>query len=181
MNEQVAKAYRFAEEKHKGQMRRFTGKEYFVHPVAVSKTIEDLTKDPVLIQVALLHDVVEDTNTTIEEVEENFGGVVAGLVYQLTETAEKRGNMSKVEYLTKEINEISPAALTVKLADRLDNIQCLKEDYQDKSFPSFVDWYHKQTVKVLLTLAGAEFTKAQSILMGMLAFDLDYILIKHGL
>jgi len=176
----VVKAYRFAAQKHKGQYRRFTGEEYFVHPVAVSKIVEDMTKDDVLIQVALLHDIVEDTDTTLEEVKELFGEDVGELVDQLTETTEKRDGLSKVEYLSKEMAEMSPAALTVKLADRLDNIQCLKNDYADKKFPSFAEWYYRQTINIMGNIGVEGMNEVQSILGGMIAIDLMYAKIKHG-
>ena len=72
-------AYEFAEKAHRGQLRK-SGEPYIIHPVAVAQIIAELRLDSESIAAALLHDVIEDTPATHEEVAEKFGDTVADLV-----------------------------------------------------------------------------------------------------
>ena len=76
---QIADAYTFGAAAHKGQTRK-TGEPYITHPVAVAQELADMRLDSEAIMAAILHDTVEDTDATLEEITEQFGGEVALLV-----------------------------------------------------------------------------------------------------
>ena len=80
---EIHRAYSFAADAHRGQ-RRLSGEDFIEHPVAVATILADLGMDLTTLQVALLHDVVEDTDQTLEAVRTQFGETVAELVDGLT-------------------------------------------------------------------------------------------------
>ncbi len=84
--DRLRKAYAFAREKHEGQFR-LSGEPYITHPLAVAEILAGLEMDPQTLAAALLHDVVEDTTVTAEELAERFGPEVAGLVDGVTKLA----------------------------------------------------------------------------------------------
>ncbi len=69
---EIEHAYRFAEERHEGQ-KRISGEDFISHPLAVAQILADLGLDTTTLVAALLHDTVEDTEVTLEELEEGFG------------------------------------------------------------------------------------------------------------
>src|SRR6476619_3617157 len=81
--ELLRRAYVFSAYEHKGQVRR-SGEPYLVHPLEVADILADLRLDPVAIAAGLLHDIVEDTLTTIEKIQEHFGPEVAHVVEGVT-------------------------------------------------------------------------------------------------
>lgn len=112
MKELIKKAESYAEMMHKGQFRKVSGERYFSHPLRVSDRVKtDFQK-----VCALLHDVVEDTPATIEDVQRKFGEDVAYVVDLLTH---KKGE-SYQDYISK-LSE-SGDAIEVKVADICDNI-----------------------------------------------------------
>jgi (p)ppGpp synthase/HD superfamily hydrolase len=121
----VLKAIKFAIEKHKGQIRRETNSPYVTHPIIVSYLLASYKKskrmDDLLV-AALLHDTLEDTNATIEEIQKHFGSLVSGIVYELTNDENEIKRLGKNEYLKQKMKGISSYALTIKLVDRLANI-----------------------------------------------------------
>src|SRR5699024_1079473 len=81
--EMIKKAYNYAKKKHKYQLRK-SGEEYIIHPLNVAYILATLGLDTETICAALLHDVVEDTDGTYEEIEKNFGQEIATLVEGVT-------------------------------------------------------------------------------------------------
>ena len=79
----IERAYQFAKDEHEGQFRR-SGEPYIIHPVQVAGILVDIGLDATTIVAALLHDVVEDTDITLEELTERFGADVAMLVDGVT-------------------------------------------------------------------------------------------------
>ena len=79
----LRKAFAFAEKAHKGQLRK-SGEPFFIHPVAVGKMLAEMDMDMPSIIAGILHDVVEDTETTSEEIAREFGDEVAYLVDGVT-------------------------------------------------------------------------------------------------
>ena len=77
--EYVMRAYEFGAEAHDGQKRK-SGEPYISHPVAVAQELADMHLDAEAITAAILHDVVEDTEASLDQIEEKFGAEVAGLV-----------------------------------------------------------------------------------------------------
>ena len=94
--ELLDKAYAMAKKAHEGQLRE-SGEPYITHPVEVAHILADLEMDCTAIIAGLLHDTVEDTNCTFEEIKEQFGDSVAALVDGVTK-------LDKIPYTTKESN-----------------------------------------------------------------------------
>ncbi|MBU6500633.1 MAG: RelA/SpoT family protein [Patescibacteria group bacterium] len=125
----IARAFRFAENAHKGQKRK-SGENYFEHPLAAAEILNRWRMDEATIAAALLHDTVEDTPATLEQVRKEFGDDVAFLVDGVTKLGhiKYRGTQEKIENLRKLIFSISQdlRVVFIKLADRLHNMNTLK-------------------------------------------------------
>jgi len=125
----VEKAYAFAERAHAGQ-RRLSGEAYLSHPVAVASILADLELDVITLAAGLLHDVVEDTKTSLADVEKEFGREIALLVDGVTK-------LSRIEYRSREDEQVENLrkmflamsqdirVLLIRLADRLHNMRTL--------------------------------------------------------
>jgi GTP diphosphokinase / guanosine-3',5'-bis(diphosphate) 3'-diphosphatase len=128
--EQVWTAYRFSEAAHAGQFRR-SGEPYISHPVAVAGILAALHMDMPTIIAALLHDVVEDTGITTQEVSDKFGKQVAELVDGLSKLDKikfQSATQAQAENFRKMLLAMSQdvRVILVKLADRLHNMQTLE-------------------------------------------------------
>ena len=136
--EVVTRAFEFAKEKHKGQ-KRLSGEEYICHPFEVAKILADLDLDVDTIAAALLHDVLEDTDTSKEELESIFGQKIAELVDGVTnlgsidfsklpsEDIQEAKFKSMIEDLRKFFLAMAKdiRVVIIKLADRLHNMRTL--------------------------------------------------------
>lgn len=128
--ESIELAYSYAMSAHQGQRRR-SGEEYFVHPVEVAAILAELQMDSVTIVAGLLHDVVEDTTVSLEEIEKNFGAEVALLVDGVTKLSRIEFK-SKMEQQVENLRKMFLAmakdirVILIKLADRLHNMRTLK-------------------------------------------------------
>jgi guanosine-3',5'-bis(diphosphate) 3'-pyrophosphohydrolase len=127
--ELLRRAYVFSAYEHKGQVRH-SGEPYMVHPLEVADFLADLKLDVVAIASGLLHDVVEDTLTTIERIEELFGPEVAHVVEGVTKistipfsSSEERQAENFRKMLLAMVDDIR--VILVKLADRLHNMRTL--------------------------------------------------------
>ena len=123
------RAYEFSATEHAGQ-RRLSGEEYITHPLEVAALVADMKLDDVAIAAGLLHDVVEDTLTTIENVSELFGPEVAHVVEGVTKistipfsTTEERQAENFRKMLLAMVDDVR--VILVKLADRLHNMRTL--------------------------------------------------------
>ncbi len=134
--ETLSKAYKFALKAHKNQKRE-SGDPYLVHPVAVADILTDLKLDSATIATGLLHDTIEDTEISYQNVEAEFGKEVADLVDGVTKISELEGKIvqnSKAENIRKLILATSKdiRVLLVKLADRLHNMRTLNSINDDE-------------------------------------------------
>ncbi|NDJ25103.1 RelA/SpoT family protein [Nostoc sp. B(2019)] len=126
----IASAFEFAYQLHQGQYRK-SGEPYIAHPVAVAGTLRDLGGSPAMIAAGFLHDVVEDTDVTIEEIDERFGPEVRQLVEGVTKLS-KINFKSKTESQAENFRRMFLAmaqdirVIVVKLADRLHNMRTLQ-------------------------------------------------------
>lgn len=131
----ILDAYEFARKAHKGQYRK-SGHPYIIHPVSVATIVADELKlgtNPII--AALLHDVVEDTPCTVEEIRERFGEDVAFLVRVVTKQKKTVYEMSKqLDNFKQMLDSINYdiRALLIKLADRLHNMRTLDSMSPDK-------------------------------------------------
>ena len=139
--ELIKTAYNFAEKAHKGQLRK-SGERFFNHPCACAIILADLGMDSDTIVAALLHDVVEDTDVTLDEIKGNFGTDVASLVDAVTKLG-KIPYVSREEAQAENIRKMLLAmaedirVIIIKLADRLHNMRTLnamdEQKQRDKS------------------------------------------------
>jgi GTP diphosphokinase / guanosine-3',5'-bis(diphosphate) 3'-diphosphatase len=127
--ELLAEAYAVAHAAHRGQVRK-SGEPFVYHPLATADVLAELRLDPTTIAAALLHDVLEDTGVTKEELEARFGGEVAEIVDGITKLKRlPSGNLeeAQAESLRKMIVAMSRdvRVIIIKLADRLHNMRTL--------------------------------------------------------
>ena len=134
--ELLRRAYVFSAYEHKGQVRR-SGEPYLVHPLEVADLLADMRLDVVAIAAGLLHDIVEDTPTTIEKIRELFGEEVAHVVEGVTKlsalqfaSTEERQAESFRKMLLAMVDDIR--VILVKLADRLHNMRTLQHLAEDR-------------------------------------------------
>ena len=132
----IQRAAQFAEVAHAGQKRK-SGEDFIEHPIAVSQVLAELGLDTTTLEASLLHDVVEDTDVTLEELREGFGDEVAGIVDGLTK-------LEKIEFKSREQEQAENVrkmivamagdirVLLIKLADRLHNMRTLEVLRQDQ-------------------------------------------------
>ncbi|WGL59230.1 bifunctional (p)ppGpp synthetase/guanosine-3',5'-bis(diphosphate) 3'-pyrophosphohydrolase [Pigmentibacter sp. JX0631] len=124
------KAFQFAHNLHAGQMRK-SGEPYIIHPLAVAEILSEFKMDETSLVAAVLHDVVEDTHVSVEEVSKEFGEQVAALVEGLTKLAKVQFRSSQekmAENFRKMIVAMSRdiRVIIVKLADRTHNMRTLR-------------------------------------------------------
>lgn len=132
----IEKAYLFAKKKHEGQIRK-SGDPYICHCVGVAMILANLQAGPATIITGLLHDTIEDTGTTKEDIEKEFGKEVADLVEALTKVT-RLSDYKNVEFTAENHRKIFVAmakdvrAIIVKLADRLHNMRTLQFQPKEK-------------------------------------------------
>ena len=127
--EMLIRAYEYAKQAHANQ-KRASGEPYFIHPCAVAEILMGLGLDAATIAAALLHDVIEDTDATAEDIKREFGDEVLGLVNSVTKL-EKIVFKSKEDENAENFRKIFVAmakdvrVIIIKLADRLHNMRSL--------------------------------------------------------
>ncbi len=133
----VAKAYQVATDAHNGQLRQ-SGEPYIIHPLKVAITLADLELDLETIEAGLLHDVVEDTKVSKEDIVRLFGEEVAVLVDGVTKLKTLTYTTSKEEIQAENYRKMFLAmakdirVILIKLADRLHNLQTLEYKSKEK-------------------------------------------------
>jgi len=110
-----------------GQNRKYTGEDYIHHPAAVVEIVRSVPHTPEMLAAAWLHDVVEDTGVTLDDIRAEFGDAVADLVSHLTDASKPAdGNRAARKAIDREHTaQASPQAKTIKLADLIDNTRSI--------------------------------------------------------
>ncbi len=133
----IEKAYRLADDAHRAQVRK-SGEPYIIHPLCVAIILADLEMDKETIAAGLLHDVVEDTIFTTEEIKEQFGSDVALLVDGVTKLSRLQYDGDKLELQAENLRKMFLAmakdirVILIKLADRLHNMRTLDHMIPEK-------------------------------------------------
>lgn len=161
------KALKFATKMHEGQTR-FDGTPYIEHPKNVARYTKKYKASSkhldVLVASALLHDTLEDTCLNFYDLVEFFGPQVASIVVELTTDEELKREVGKTRYLEIKLTHMSSWALTIKLCDRLDNIQDLrfcKKAFRDKYVAETL-----QIIHYLLLNRGFRFSRTHKAIIG---------------
>ena len=133
----IEKAYHVADTAHEGQLRK-SGEPYVIHPLCVGIILADLEMDKETIAAGILHDVVEDTDMTVEEIRREFGDDVALLVDGVTKLGQVDYKVEKVEIQAENLRKMFLAmardirVIIIKLADRLHNMRTLEYMRREK-------------------------------------------------
>lgn len=144
----LKKAAHFAAQKHQGQYRKDAAKTpYIVHPLGVAKILmeEGGVTSPVVLKAALLHDTLEDTSATEEEIAKLFGKRVLGIVKEVTNDPSLSGEENKMLQIAH-APSMSQEAKLVKLADRLYNVRDLcppPPAWTAEKVAGYYDWGQK--------------------------------------
>ncbi len=127
----IEKAYHAADDAHQGQLRK-SGEPYIIHPLCVGIILADLEMDKETIAAGILHDVVEDTDATVDDIRREFGDDVALLVDGVTKLGQVDYKVEKVEIQAENLRKMFLAmakdirVIIIKLADRLHNMRTLE-------------------------------------------------------
>ena len=150
----IIKAYNYAKEKHGTQCRK-SGEPYIIHPVQVAYILAEIGLDEATICAALLHDVVEDTEVTHEDLVRDFGEEIATMVAGVTKLGELRYQASTEERQVENYRKMFLAmgkdirVIIIKLADRLHNLRTLKYLRRDRQIANA-----KETMELYAPLAN---------------------------
>lgn len=179
IKDSIVRAYKFAEDAHAGTERKFSGLPYFTHVKFVARTLEKLNCREAVIIAGFLHDTIEDTDKTYEDVEREFGKEVADIVQGVTSDGEVMKMLGgKRLYLAKKMSEMSDDQLVVKLADRFHNVLFLENDETPQEF---VRKYYKETRYILITLRELErkYNDVHLALMHRIEAILEFLKIRY--
>ena len=157
------KAAQFAIEAHRGTERRGKGFPFIIHPMEAATIVANIINDPEMLAAAILHDTVEDTEVTIEQIEELFGPRVARLVH--TDTAKKGDTWrARREVQIERFRQADRDSQIVALGDKLSNLRAIALDYKslgDALWSRFhapegvkdIEWYYRGIADSLANLA----------------------------
>ena len=160
------KAVAFATQAHSGTERRGKAYPYIIHPMEAVSIVATITNDPEMLAATLLHDTVEDTDVTIEQIRELFGNRVADLVQH--QTAPLDDSLTWREKKTQQIKQLAEApydSKVVALGDKLSNMRGIAWDYRkvgDEVWKLFhapngkddIAWYYRSLADALSELSG---------------------------
>lgn len=150
--ELVSRARELAMRAHSTQFRKYTNEPYFVHLQSVANIVNEVTGDAVMIAAAYLHDVLEDTPTTLTEVEQAIGMIGATYVEWLTDTEHHLGNRKTRKEMDRIRLAQSPYEVqTIKMADLIDNASTIVQ-YD----PKFARQYLREKEALLAVLTKAD-------------------------
>jgi len=146
----ILKALEFAREAHKDQRRKYTLEPYVNHCINVSKKVANVNSTEDTIIAALLHDTVEDTSVSLEQITDLFGDIVSRLVYEVTDVSLKTdGNRRQRKEIDRQhLAKASPEGQTIKLADLIDNTYSI--EIHDPNFARVYMREKKALLEVLI-------------------------------
>ena len=126
----IFRAIEFAAKAHAGQYRKSTKIPYLIHPLGVGKILIDYGCSANIVIAGILHDTVEDTNTTLNAIKRNFGNQVARIAEYVSEHNKTDTWENRKKRTIEHIRQRNPLdVLLVECADKLDNIRAIRDDY----------------------------------------------------
>ncbi|MCR4848872.1 MAG: HD domain-containing protein [Bacteroidales bacterium] len=162
------KAVAFATQAHSGTERRGKGYPYIIHCMEAASIVATITNDPEMLAAAILHDTVEDTSVTIEEIRSEFGDRVADLVaHETAPLSDDAPWRTRKEAQLAQLANASYDSKVVAMGDKLSNMRALAADYKtigDQLWKRFhapngkedIAWYYHSLADALSDLAGTD-------------------------
>ena len=156
----LVEAIQFATKMHKGQVRKYTGEDYITHPVAVADLVEEymdengFTEDEIMdaMTIAVLHDTVEDTDATEEDIYQMYGADIATGVWFLTKCPDYVGNRATRKQLCEDRLALAPEIIKIiKTFDMYHNSLTLERDD-----PKFYEVFMVETARLLKAMNTTE-------------------------
>ena len=170
-NDKIEKALEFAKEAHLNQIRA-DGTPYINHTIKVAENVKKYIKSKEidnLIICALLHDTLEDTNTTYYDIANNFGYLVASIVLELTNDNEIKNLLGKTRYLQIKMKNMTNWALNIKLCDRLNNVMDL-----ENATTTFQEKYTIETIDIIsYLLENRKLTQTQKDIICLINNEIE--------
>lgn len=157
MKNTIFEAIEFAKKAHSGQYRKGTKFPYMVHPLNVGAILIDHQASDEIVIAGVLHDTVEDTDVSLEEIREQFGDKVARLVEGASEPDKSLSWEERKQHTIDYLKTAPADQLLVALADKLDNVTAIRRDYEkhgDSLWSRFLRpkekqaWYYQSLVDV---------------------------------
>jgi len=157
MANSVFKAIEFATKVHNGQFRKGTQIPFIVHPIGVGRKLIEIGASEALIIAGFLHDSVEDTSATLDEIRVLFGKKVAGIIDAASEPDKAKSWKERKQHTIDKLKTASMDVLIVECADKLDNIKDIRNDYKaegDKLWSRLTaskedqKWYYTTLTKI---------------------------------
>ncbi len=164
-------SYNLAEKAHTGYFRKFNKEPYFYHPLRVADACSVYGLSEAYICAALLHDTIEDTDVTYDDIVNTVNKEVADIVLSLTNDRAIRTEEGRDPYMIKKLSNLSALALNVKLIDRLDNVK----DFETADEP-FIKRYGTATINII---NGIKYGKNINRLSQLLITEILYIIKKY--
>ncbi len=179
--ELLSLAVQLAAEKHDAMRRKGTATPYLLHPMEAAAIVGTMTDDPCILAAAVLHDVVEDTDTSVEEIRSLFGERVAQLV--VAESENKRADrpaadtwlIRKQETIDDLRSTTDVAVKMICLGDKLSNLRSFKRDYAaigaafyqrfNQTDPKMHRWYHRSIADAMPELMHTDAWKEYDALI----------------
>ncbi|NIR48751.1 HD domain-containing protein [candidate division KSB1 bacterium] len=159
------KAIEFAAKAHSGQFRKATNIPYIIHPLGVAKILIECGCSEEIVVAGVLHDTVEDTPATLDQIRTEFGEQVAKLVQGASEPNKKDIWENRKRQFIESLKTASQDVLMVVIADKLDNIRSIRDDYakMDEELWSHFSrpkvkqrWYFQSLVEVFANRLNRE-------------------------
>jgi (p)ppGpp synthase/HD superfamily hydrolase len=154
----IFKAIEFAVGAHSGQYRKGTKIPYIVHPLAVAKILIEYDCPDHVVIAGILHDTIEDTPITLEQIKEIFGSAVADLVKAASEPDKSDTWENRKEHTIEHLKTLPEEAVILSLADKLDNIRTIRKDLERHGKDLWdrfnaprekQKWYYKNLVNII--------------------------------
>ena len=161
-------AIEFAAKAHRNHYRKGTKVPYLIHPMRVSKILIDHGCDEEMASAAVLHDTVEDTDATLDDIQSQFGPRVASLVEGLSEPDRSDTWENRKQHTIDHLRHAPRDVLLIACADKLDNLRSMREDYAKFGEPFWdrfnrpkdkQQWYYRNVASVFVSRIDDELTK----------------------
>jgi (p)ppGpp synthase/HD superfamily hydrolase len=159
-SEVVRDAYDLLVSKHAGQRQRVNGHPYVEHPVLVATDVSRAGFDPEMVAAALLHDIVEDSDVSVDDVQERFGRRVSALVEAMTDDVEVEPYERRKALHREQVVAAGPEAAAIFAADKLNNVRALRAAYAENGEVVAERFKQPLDMKLRVWVADAEMVSA---------------------